>query len=119
MHGYGTSRLRTLGPTPLTKWATQLDDLDARAQAKHQRDFRNLPVGDRVDIVRAVLQGERPERMPSVTDASHVSLALLAHFYDSSAANDLCYEAKIGRATCRPLADQARKPLPMLKVSER
>jgi hypothetical protein len=59
------------------------------------------------------------DRMPGIADASHVSLALLAHFYDSSAANDLCYEAKIGKATCRPLADSARKPLPLLKVSER
>src|SRR5215208_3174944 len=43
-HGYGTSRLRSLGPTPLTKWTTQLDDLDAREQSKHQRTFRDLPV---------------------------------------------------------------------------
>src|SRR5690348_12419423 len=26
-HGYGTSRLRTLGPTPLTRWTKQLDEL--------------------------------------------------------------------------------------------
>jgi len=38
-HGYGTSRLRTLGPTPLTRWAKQLDDLDAAARAKHQNGF--------------------------------------------------------------------------------
>jgi hypothetical protein len=119
LHGYGTSRLRSLGPTPLTKWATQLDDLDARAQAAHQRTFRELPVNDRVDLVRAVLQGQRLDRMPGIADAGHVSLALLAHFYDSSAANDLCYDAKIGKATCRPLSESTRKPLPMLKVSER
>ena len=118
-HGYGTSRLRSLGPTPLTKWTTQLDDLDARAQSKHQRNFREIPVADRVAIVRTTLEGQRVDRMPGITDASHVSLALLAHFYDSSAANDLCYEAQIGRSTCRPLAASSRKPLPTLKVSER
>jgi hypothetical protein len=57
--------------------------------------------------------------MPSVADASHVAVALLAHFYESPAAGDLCYEARIGRQTCRPLAQQSRKPLPVLKVSER
>ena len=119
VHGYGTSRLRSLGPTPLTKWTAQLDDLDARAQSKYQRTFRDLPVGDRADLVRAVLQGQRVDRMPNIADASHVSLALLAHFYDSSPANDLCYEAKIGKATCRPLSASTRKPLPLLKVSER
>jgi hypothetical protein len=118
-HGYGTSRLRSLGPTPLTKWSAQLDDLDARAQSKHQRSFRDLAVSDRVALVRGVLEGQRVDRMPNIADASHVSLALLAHFYDSSAANDLCYEAKIGKATCRPLATSSHKPLPLFKVSER
>jgi hypothetical protein len=119
VHGYGTSRLRMLGPTPMTRWATQLDELDAQAKAKHQRTFRELPISDRADLVRSALQGQRLDRMPGVVDASHVSLALLAHFYDSPAATDLCYEAKIGKQTCRPLAQQSRKPLPMLKVSER
>ena len=119
VHGYGTSRLRSLGPTPLTKWASQLDDLDARAQARHQRNFRDLPVSERTDLVRTVLQGQRFDRLPSVTEATHVSVALLAHFYESSAANDLCYEAKIGRQTCRPLSTSSGKPLPMIKVRER
>jgi hypothetical protein len=118
-HGYGTSRLRSLGPTPLTKWTTQLDELEARAQSKHQRAFRDLPVADRVALVRAAVEGQKLDRMPGVADASHVSLALLAHFYDSAAATDLCYEAQIGKSTCRPLASSSRKPLPMLKVSER
>src|SRR6187455_2397087 len=32
VHGYGTSRLRTLGPTPMTRWAAQLDELEAQAK---------------------------------------------------------------------------------------
>lgn len=118
-HGYGTSRLRTLGPTPMTRWSTQLDDLDAQAKAKHQKAFREISPAERGDLVRAALQGQRLDRMPNVADASHVALAVLAHFYGSSDANDLCYESKIGQQTCRPLAQQARKPLPMLKLSER
>jgi hypothetical protein len=118
-HGYGTSRLRLTGPTPLTRWTTQLDALDAAARAAHNKAFRALNVAERTALVRAVLQGQRVDRMPSVADAPHVALALVAHFYDSSAANDLCYEAKIGRATCRPLGEAPRKPLPLLRVSER
>jgi hypothetical protein len=118
-HGYGTSRLRTLGPTPLTRWTKQLDELDAAARAKHQKRFRELAVADRTALVRATLEGQRVDRMPGVVDAPHVALALLAHFYDSTAATDLCYQAQIGRQTCRKLADAPRKPLPMLKVSER
>ena len=118
-HGYGTSRLRTLGPTPMTRWSTQLDELDAAAKAKYQRTFRELPAEDRADLVRAALQGQRLDRLPGIADASHIALALLSHFYGSSEANDLCYESRIGQQTCRPLAQQSRKPLPMFKVSER
>jgi len=118
-HGYGTSRLRTLGPTPMTRWTTQLDELDAAAKTKHQKAFHEVPADDRAALVRAALQGQRLERIPSIGDASHVALALLSHFYTGSEANDLCYESRIGQQTCRPLAQQARKPLPMVKVSER
>ena len=118
-HGYGTSRLRALGPTPMTRWTTQLDDLDAAAETKHQKPFHELSADDRADLVRAALQGLRVDRLPGVGDANHVALALLSHFYTSSEANDLCYESRIGDKTCRPLAQQARKPLPMIKLSER
>ena len=118
-HGYGTSRLRVSGPTPLTRWAAQLDELDTAARAAHQKKFRELKVAEREAIVRESLQGQRVDRMPAVGEAPHVALALLAHFYDSSTANDLCYQSQIGRSTCRRLADTPRKPLPFLKVSER
>jgi hypothetical protein len=119
VHGYGTSRLRATGPTPLTRWTTQLDELEAQAQSTHQRRFRDLAVAQRADLVRAALQGQRLDRMPSAADANHVATALLAYFFDGSAAADLCYNARIGRQTCRPLSASSRKPLPMIKVSER
>ena len=119
VHGYGTSRLRSTGPTPLTRWTTQLDALDAAAQSKHSRAFKALTVAERTALVRDALKGERVDRMPSVVDANHVAVALLAHFYGSSDGANLCYQAQIGRETCRPLAQQSRKPLPMLKVTER
>lgn len=119
VHGYGTSRLRSTGPTPLTRWTAQLDQLDADAQRLRQRRFRDLSAGDREQIVRGALKAERIDRMPAVVDANHVAVALLAHFYDSPGAADLCYEAQIGRQSCRPLAAQASKPRPMLKVLEK
>jgi hypothetical protein len=119
VHGYGTSRLRSTGPTPVTRWTTQLDQLEARARSEHRQSFRQLTLEQRTTLVRAALQGERIDRMPSVASANHVAVALLAHFYDSPAAMDLCYGAQIGRQTCRPLSAQARKPLPLIKVSEK
>lgn len=119
VHGYGTSRLRSTGPTPLTRWTLQLDALDTAAQSKHARAFKTLTVAERTALIRDALKGERLDRLASVVDANHVAVALLAHFYDSPDAANLCYGAQIGRQTCRPLAQQSRKPLPMLKVTER
>lgn len=118
-HGYGTSRLRTTGPTPVTRWSQQLDALDKAAQSAYRKSFRESTPQQRTDLVRAALKEERIDRMPSAGDAQHVAIALLAHFYGSSTATDLCYQAQIGDKTCRPLAAQSRKPLPMLKVREK
>jgi hypothetical protein len=118
-HGYGTSRLRSSGPTPLTRWTQQLDALDAAARTAHGKPFRDLSSVDRAALVREALAGQREVRMPAVGEATHVALALLSHFYGSSAATDLCYQAQIGHSTCRRLADSSRKPLPSLKLSER
>ena len=118
VHGYGTSRLRSAGPTPLTRWTKQLDDLDAAARSAHGKPFREIGLTDRSALVRAALQEQRVDRMPGVADAGHVALAMLAHFYESPEAADLCYQAQIGKNQCRPLAASPRKPLPLVKVSE-
>src|SRR5690242_11348544 len=52
VHGYGTSRLRSTGPTPLTRWTMQLDALDAAARSKHGRAFKALTPAERADLVR-------------------------------------------------------------------
>lgn len=116
-HGYGTSRLRFTGPTPATRWVKQLDELDAHARAANQQSFADLAPAQRAELVRAALANERLDRMPAVGEANHVAVAMIAHYYASPRATDLCYEAQIGKELCRPLADQARKPLPLVRTS--
>ena len=110
-HGYGTSRLRFTGPTPATRWSTQLDALDATAHRRFRRAFIELPFDRREALLREALASERLDRMPSVADANHVAVALLAFFYDTPEATDLCYGAKIGKQTCRPLAESPMHPI--------
>jgi len=112
-HGYGTSRIRYSGPTPVTRWTSQLDSLDTVARTQFRSPFASLSVERREKIVRAALPGARLDRMPGVGDADHVAVALLAHFYASPAATDLCYGVAIGRESCRPLARASRRPLPL------
>ena len=117
VHGYGTSRLDFTAPTPATRWASQLDAIGARSRKQHGHSFADLPVAQRRDMIREELSAMKVERLPSVVRAPHVALALLAHFYASPEATDLCYGAHIGKQTCRPLPVSSRRPLPLAPVS--
>jgi hypothetical protein len=109
-HGYGTSQIRYSGPTPATRWTSQLDALDAAARKQYGAPFASLAAERRERLVRTALAGAKLDRMPNVGDAGHVAVALLAHFYASTEATDLCYRAAIGRERCRPLAQSAHLP---------
>jgi len=113
VHGYGTSMLERTGPTPATRWAKQLDALEAEARKQYGKAFALLTVAERRTLVQTDLDAIKAARIPAVVQAPHVALALLAHFYGSREANDLCYDAVIGRESCRPLATTSRKPLPL------
>ena len=106
VHGYGTSALRYSRASQKPNWAAQLERLGARS-------FTALPVEERRTVLRNELKNERLDRMPAVGSASHVAVALLAFYYESSEAADLCHGAQIGRETCRPLSQSSRKPLPL------
>ena len=107
-HGYGTSRIRYSGPTPVTRWTSQLDALDAAGRKGYGSPFASLDAARREHLVRAALIGSRVDRMPAVSGADYVAVALIAHFYASPRATDLCYGVAIGRESCRPLAQSGQ-----------
>ena len=110
-HGYGTGTIDRLDADPRPRWRAQLSALEADARRAGGRSFATLPVEHRQTIVRAALAGERGETLPSPLAARHVAVALMAHFYESPLATDLCYESEIGRQQCRPLAAQRQQPV--------
>jgi hypothetical protein len=115
-HCYGNSRLRFSGPTPATRWAKQLDDLDASARAAHGSSFAAVTIAQRQEIIRPLIAAERG--IPASPDGgTHVALALLGFFYGSPLATDLCYESAIGKSTCRPLGDSSKHPAPRARAS--
>jgi hypothetical protein len=105
LHGYGTGEIRVTGPSPAVRWAAQLEGLGA--------DFAGLPVEERQARVRTAAGAGPFGGMPPVDRAPHVALGLLAFYYDSPEATDLCYQAAIGREACRPLESAPGKPLPL------
>ena len=114
-HGYGTGRIERLPADPRPQWRSQLAALDAEARRTGQ-SFTALSRDRRQTLLRAALAGERGDAMPNPLMAKHVALALLAHFYDSPAATDLCYRAQIGRQQCRPLAAQHERPVALTRA---
>lgn len=115
VHGYGTSALERTRSTPATVWARQLDALEVSARRVHRRSFADVTPAQRQQLVQADLDALDATRIPSLARATHVALAVLAHFYGSAVATDMCYEASIARQTCRPLGTSGRKPLPLAR----
>jgi hypothetical protein len=113
LHGYGTATLEKLPPSPASRWGTQLRQLDADARTRHGKALAACAVVQRRALIHDRLRGEKLGAMPAPLEAGHVVIGLLAYFYSTPEATDLCYGAAIGMTTCRPLADQARKPAPV------
>ena len=113
MHGYGSAEIQYGPPDPAPGWSAQLRGLDLEARRAHGAPFAALPAERRRTIVRAHLASMPGQRLPTPVDAHHVAVALLAYFYDSPAATDLCYRARIGRNTCRVLAQSPERPAPL------
>jgi hypothetical protein len=107
LHGYGSGEIRVTGPSPALRWVSQLEALGP--------SFASLPLGERQALVRAALGNGRVAGFPPIDRAPHVAVGLLAFFYESSVATDLCYEAVIGRNSCRPLSTSSRAPLPLAR----
>jgi hypothetical protein len=113
-HGYGTGRIERVPADPRPQWRAQLAALDTEAR-RGGAAFASLSRERRQAIVRTALAGERGESLPSPLAARHVAVALLAHFYESPLATDMCYDAQIGRQQCRPLAAQAQQPVALAR----
>jgi hypothetical protein len=113
LHGYGSGEIRHTGPSPALRWSAQLAGLEAAARKARGGSFVSLGSAAREELVRAELSGTPAGGLPPIDRAPHIALGLLAHFYSSSAAHDLCYRARIGKETCRPLSEAPRRPLPL------
>src|SRR5687768_14556175 len=113
VHPYGSTQIRQTGESPAPRWKSQLTALDREAREKHQRGFAALTREQRRGLVMSAFASERATRLPDPVEANHVAMALMAWFFASPDAVDLCYNARIGRNQCRPLVNASRQPLPL------
>ena len=111
-HGYGEPRLVKSGPSPAPGYRTQLDALQAAAKARGGR-FGALPLDHRRALLDEAFKGADVRNLPGRPDGKHVVADLMAHYFRSSAANDLCYNARIGRQTYRAIRVTTLRPQPL------
>lgn len=111
-HGYGTGRLEQLPADPWPRWRQQLQDLDARSRQQFGLTFDAAAAPQREQLVTAVLEEANAQRLPNPITAPHVALGLLSWFLATPEATDLCYRSRIGKETCRPLAETVKEPSP-------
>lgn len=113
MHGYGYADIRYLPPDPTPTWRAQLVALDLLARKSRQQPFPQLSTAVRRDLLDIALKGHGGERLPAPLDATHIAIAVLAHWASSPDAWDMAYGAKITPDSCRVLGDANAKPLPI------
>jgi hypothetical protein len=112
LHDYGSGEIRKTGPSPALRWARQLRDLEAAAR-KLGKPFTALESSRQEELIRSALGATKPGNLPAVDRAPHVAVGLLAWFYGTPEAADLCYGVRIGRNGCRPLAESPQAPVPL------
>ena len=111
-HGYGEPRLVKSGPSPAPGYATQIAALQAAAKARGGR-FGALPLEARRALLDEAFQTADVRSLPGRPDGKHVVADLMAHYFRGSSANDLCYNARIGRHTYRAIRVTTVRPQPL------
>ena len=113
-HGYGEPRLVKTGPSPAPGYVTQLAALEQAAKARGGR-FGALPIEARRALLDEAFKAAEVRNLPNRPDGKHVIADLMAHYFRGSAANDLCYNARIGRNTYRAIRVTTVRPQPLTK----
>jgi hypothetical protein len=65
----------------------------------------------RRDVVIAAIEDAGVKDLPLSPNGRHVVTDVMSYFFNSSAALDLAYHARIRRATCRALKGSEARPL--------
>jgi len=89
-HGYGFPRLRQAAASPAPRYLEQLERLEKTGEI-------------RAELVNL-------DYLPAAPNGQNVVADLMAFFFHSAEANDLCYRAAIHRHDCRSLRGSEKPP---------
>jgi hypothetical protein len=97
-------------PDPKPLFTAQLEALELEAEKRHAKSFAAVTREEQETILRRQLPPNPGAAIPDPAKAPHVAFGLLAYFFQSSEANDLCYDRAIERTTCRGVESGAVEP---------
>ncbi len=113
LHGYGTGTIGYSPEDPAPRWQSQLHALERISNQQLGVAIVDLQREQLRQLVRTAIEHDRLDRLPLPSRARHIAVALLAFFYATLEATDMCYRATIGKNGCRPLARLSERPAPM------
>lgn len=106
--GYGTTRVRYKPASPAPRYLEQLAALSSGALAMQGTAARRAALTD-------ILKSEKIGDLPMSPNGAHIVTDLMAFYFSSPEANDLAYQAAIGKDQCRTLRNASHEPLPLQK----
>lgn len=114
-HGYGNSQLsQPTGPSPAARYSAQFAALDQAARDQGAASFAAAALAVRRTIVENALNTPQPvTRLPNRPTGANLVADFMGMYFSSAEAMDLCYQAEIGRDTCRGLENSELPPKPM------
>lgn len=113
-HPYLTGALRYGPAHPGPRWAAQLEAMELESLRRTGASLLDRPEAERVALLEEAVREEDSAGLPGdPARADHVAVGLLAWFYGTSEANDLCYRAEIGRHLCRGIETLPEEPAPL------
>ncbi len=108
-NGYGVTHPQLTPASPIDRYAQQLDRLDRAARDRHAT-FATLGLPDARALIEASFRDANIEQLPNRPAGRHVVADLMAFYFRSAEANDVCYRAAIRRFDCRGLAESSDRP---------
>ena len=101
-HGYGRTRMSTKPASPLRTYQTQLAAMGAK--------FASLPVAERRERLAASMTAARVTALPLAPSGQHIASDLMAFWFRSAEANDVCFARAIRRYDCRGFSTAGQQP---------
>jgi hypothetical protein len=109
--GYGSPRLRTIGPPPTAAYPAQLAALEEAAKTGGAASFNAASLDARRAIIENALNSpQRITQLPAHPSGTHVLADFMGLFFHGQQGYNLAYNAAINRDECRGLAGSEKAP---------